>query len=282
MEEVTALTDQDTGTPVLTDQDTGTPAPHPPTGTCERSDAVRKAIALASGQQDCQWVMEEQIGRIEAITLEGSLQIPGDLAGMTALRRMKILGLTTPITREHFLETSQLRDLTIRIGKPEHEQERVTTEEGAFRDMPRLESLTIGAVDGWSEQTLGAETLLGLGNLRTLRMDYLKDVAPDAFLHSPGLREISLHGAKREDEFYPKIPREIFASLAGLRKVEIRNFRWPPILEVQNNEVACSATKWVSFKDNPKDGKRPLSVLTVGKYNRPKDVESMLGCGETQ
>ena len=248
-------------------------------GVCDRSAAARAAFALATADTPCGEVTEEQVAGIETITLEGSLPAPGDLAGTDGLRRLDIRELTTPITREAFREAREVRVLNIQIGKPEQEDSPpATLGENALRDLGMLEELTVGGRDGWTEQRLTATTLKGLGNLRKLRMDYLEDVDAAAFRGNPHLREISLHGTKREDETHPRIHRGTFDGLGQLRSVEIRNFRWPPVLDVKNGAVACSATRWTSFKNTAQDGRRPLSVRTEGPHSQPKDVESMIGC----
>ena len=260
-----------------------TAIPPPPTGVCDRSEAVREAITLAAGEPSCSLVTNEQVRQVEQITLDTSPPAPGDLAGMSQLRTLEIRGLNSSIPRDAFSGAEQLRKLSIQTGEPEGSVRRdIRVEEGALRNLDRLESLTVGGVEGSAEHTLTAETLRGLENLRTIRMDYLRSVDSQAFQHTPLIREIRLHGTRREDESHPKISKEIFAGLARLRTVEVRNFRWPPVLEVQNEKVACSATRWVSFKHNPSDGKRPLSVLIEGEYSRQKDVEDMLGCGEAR
>lgn len=254
--------------------------PTPSMGICERSPTTRAAIARAIPNAPCGEVTEIQLAGIEAIALEGSLPLPGDLEGMTGLRRLEIREITTPITRDSLREARQVQVLSILIGKPGEEDEipKATLEDSALRDMKRLEELTVRGRDGWTEQVLTGTTLEGLGKLKRIRMDYLDRVDPAAFRNNPRLREISLHGTRREDETHPRIHRGTFAGLDRLRSVEIRNFRWPPVLDVKNEAVACSATRWVSFKNNILDGRRPLSVRIEGPHNRPKDVESMLGC----
>lgn len=268
---------------------TGTgPAPEPAavrsTGVCERSKALQKAISSATGGTACPEVTWEQLARIETIILGGELPAPGDLAGMNGLRRLEVRNLTSPITRNAFAEAGSVTELNILIGEPEEGQEAnyATLENDAFRDMERLRDLTVSGVDGWTKHEITGETLRGLGNLRTLRIDYVESIDGAAFRHTPRLREISLHGTRREHESHPRIHREMFSGLGQLRMVEMRNFRWPPVLDVRNEAVACSAAGWLSFKSGEPRGKMPLSVLTEGGNGRPRDVESMPGCGEAR
>ena len=74
------------------------------------------------------------------------------------------------------------------------------------------------------------------------------------------------------------MPRELFAELNRIEHVEVKNFRWPPVLDVKNREVACRTRDWLSFANPEGPGKKPLSVLIQGKYNEPRDLESLTRC----
>ena len=103
---------------------------------------------------------------------------------------------------------------------------------------------------------------------------------PDALERTATLEQVRLHGAEGWDDFPPKIHAGLFRELDRLRYAEIRNFRWPPVLEVDNLRVACSAREWRSFTSPDDTGKKPLSILLKGKYQRPRDLESLGGCDQ--
>ena len=75
--------------------------------------------------------------------------------------------------------------------------------------------------------------------LRRLELDYIRSIEPDALSQTPRLEYLRIHGAESWKDFAPRVPRELFAELNRIEHVEVRNFRWPPVLDVKNREVAC-------------------------------------------
>ena len=66
--------------------------------------------------------------------------------------------------------------------------------------------------------------------LRRLELDYIKSIEPDALSQTPLLEYLRIHGAESWKDFAPRVPRELFAEMNWIEHVEVRNFRWPPVL----------------------------------------------------
>ena len=78
-----------------------------------------------------------------------------------------------------------------------------------------------------------------MSQLQQLEIDYVRSIAPEALAQSPRLELVRIHGTETWEDSPPRVPKGLFRALPRLGHVEIRNFRWPPVLEVHNREVVC-------------------------------------------
>ena len=254
------------------------PPTAPAEGICDRRRSVQRSILQELGENDCRNIGLEDLRRVRSL----SVHTPGidrkDLKGLEDLLRLKVTGLMEPLDQDTLWELEELHELVIQAGAADAPATTPILPTGALGRLSQLEYLRITSEEGHVRRDLTPELLSGTGKLRRLEIDYVGRIAPDALGKAPLLEVVKVHGTEAWADFPPRTPSSLFAELPRLRYVELRNFRWPPVLKVHNPEVACQAGDWRSF-NNPEDpGRRPLSVLVPGKHNRPKDVTSLKGC----
>ena len=257
-----------------------TPTPIPPGRICNRTKSAQRAILLELGMKSCRQPIMEDLGKIKKLRIARGPIVEGDLEGMNNLAKLEIVELGIPLGRDALPSMPELRELTIQTLEPEAGIQNANTilTPGIFSRLPRLERLQVTGENGWNEEDLTAELLSGMPLLRRLELDYISSIEPDALSRTPLLEYVQIHGSESWKDFAPRVPRELFAELNRIKHVEVRNFRWPPVLDVKNQETACRTKGWLSF-DNPEgQGEEPLSVLIQGKYNKPRDLESLTGC----
>ena len=292
-----------------------TPTPTPPGRICNRTKSAQRAILLELGMKSCRQPVMEDLGKIKKLRITRGPITRGDLEGMNNLAKLEIVDLGIPLgpgmlgsmpelreltiqtrdpdiqtrdpaiqTRDPAIQTRdpaiQTRDPAIQTREPETGMRSPNTilTPGIFSGLPRLEQLRVTGEKGWNEEDLTAELISGMPRLRQLELDYIRSIEPDALSQTPRLEYLRIHGAESWKDFAPRVPRELFAELNRIEHVEVRNFRWPPVLDVKNREVACRTREWLSFANPEGPGKKPLSVLIQGKYNEPRDLESLTGC----
>ena len=259
-----------------------TPTPIPLGRICNRTKSAQRAILLELGMKSCRQPVMEDLGKIKKLRIARGPIIQGDLEGMNNLAKLEIVDLGTPLGRNVLPSMPELRELTIQTREPETGMRSPDTilTPGIFSKLPRLERLRVTGESGWNEEELTAELISGMPLLRRLELDYIRSIEPDALSQTPLLEHFRIHGAESWRDFAPRVPRELFAELSLIKHVEVRNFRWPPVLDVKNPEAACRTREWLSFDTPEGRGKKPLSVLIQGKYNQPMDLESLTGCEE--
>ena len=251
--------------------------------------------------KSCRQPVMEDLGKIKKLRIARGPITRGDLVGMNNLAKLEIVDLGIPLgpgmlgsmpeLRELAIQTLdptiQTRDPTIQTREPAIQTREPETGmrspntiliPGIFSELPRLEQLRVTGEKGWNEEDLTAELISGMPRLRRLELDYIRSIEPDALSQTPRLEYLRIHGAESWKDFAPRVPRELFAELNWIEHVVVRNFRWPPVLDVKNREVACQTREWLSFANPEGPGKKPLSVLIQGKYNEPRDLESLTGC----
>ena len=258
-----------------------TPTPIPQGRICNRTKSAQRAILLELGMKSCRQPVMEDLGKIKKLRIARGPIIKGDLEGMNNLAKLEIVDLEISLGHNALPSMPELRELTIQTREPETGMRSPNTilTPGIFRRLPRLERLQVTGENGWKEENLTAELISGMPLLRRLELDYIKSIEPDALSQTPLLEYLRIHGAESWEDFAPRVPRKLFAELNWIEHVEVRNFRWPPVLDVKSQEAACRTRGWRSFA-NPEGrvGEAPLSVLIQGKYNEPRDLESLTGC----
>ena len=264
-----------------------TPTPTPPGRICNRTKSAQQAILLELGMKSCRQPVMEDLGKIKKLRIARGPITRGDLEGMNNLAKLEIVDLGIPLGPGMLGSMPELRELaiqtldpTIQTLDPETGMRSPNTIliPGIFSELPRLEQLRVTGEKGWNEEDLTAELISGMPQLRRLELDYIRSIEPDALSQTPRLEYLRIHGAESWKDFAPRVPRELFAELNWIEHVEVRNFRWPPVLDVKNREVACRTREWLSFANPEGPGEKPLSVLIQGKYNEPRDLESLTGC----
>ena len=230
--------------------------------------------------KSCRQPVMEDLEKIKKLRIARGPITRGDLEGMNNLEKLEIVDLEIPLGHNVLPSMPELRELTIQTREPETGTGSPNTilTPGIFSGLPRLEQLQVTGENGWNEEDLTAELISGMPLLRRLELDYIKSIEPDALSQTPRLEYLRIHGAESWKDFAPRVPRELFAELDWIKHVEVRNFRWPPVLDVKNQEAACRTRGWRSFANPEGRGKKPLSVLIQGKYNEPRDLESLTGC----
>ena len=257
-----------------------TPTPIHPGRICNRTKSAQRAILLELGMKSCRQPVMEDLGKIKKLRIARGPIVEGDLEGMNNLAKLEIVELGIPLGRDALPSMPELREMTIQTREPEAGIQNANTilTPGIFSGLPRLERLQVTGENGWNEEDLTAELLSGMPLLRRLELDYISSIEPDALSRTPLLEYVRIHGSESWKDFAPRVPRELFAELNRIKHVEVRNFRWPPVLDVKNKEAACRTKGWLSFDSPEGRGEEPLSVLIQGKYNQPRDLESLTGC----
>ena len=257
-----------------------TPTPIPQGRICNRTKSAQRAILLELGMKSCRQPVMEDLGKIKKLRIARGPITRGDLEGMNNLEKLEIVDLEIPLGQNVLPSMPELRELTIQTREPETGTGSPNTilTPGIFSGLPQLERLQVTGENGWNEEDLTAELISGMPLLRRLELDYIKSIEPDALSQTPLLEYLRIHGAESWKDFAPRVPRELFAEMDWIEHVEVRNFRWPPVLDVKNQEAACRTRAWRSFANPEGRGKKPLSVLIQGKYNEPRDLESLTGC----
>ena len=257
-----------------------TPTPTPQGRICNRTKSAQRAILLELGMKSCHQPVMEDLGKIKKLRIARGPITRGDLEGMNNLVKLEIVDLEIPLGQNVLPSMPELRELTIQTREPETGTGSPNTilTPGIFSGLPQLERLQVTGENGWNEEDLTAELISGMPLLRRLELDYIKSIEPDALSQTPLLEYLRIHGAESWKDFAPRVPRELFAEMSWIEHVEVRNFRWPPVLDVKNQEAACRTRAWRSFANPEGRGKKPLSVLIQGKYNEPRDLESLTGC----
>ena len=263
---------------------TPTPVPPTPKTICNLAKPVQKAVLRELGKASCQEATMGDLGSIKKLLITGAPITGGIMQKMPDLARLEIKDLETPLGANALAGLKELRTLTISAQRPRSGTPGISSilSPGIFRDLGRLEKLTVTGDDGWNEQDITKEWMSGMPQLRHLKLNYVRSIEPDALDQATLLEEVRIHGTSRWRQFPPRIPRRLFAHLPNLKQVEIRNFRWPPVVDVPNHEVACQAKSWLSFNSPEDPGRTPLSALVEGKYSQPKDVESLKDCGQEE
>ena len=218
-----------------------TPTPIPPGRICNRTKSAQRAILLELGMESCRQPVMEDLGKIKKLRIARGPIIEGDLEGMNNLAKLEIVDLETPLGRNVLPSMPELRELTIQTREPKTGMRSPDTilTPGIFSGLPRLERLRVTGENGWNEEELTAELISGMPLLRRLELDYIRSIEPDALSQTPLLEYVRIHGAESWKDFAPRVPRELFAELSLIKHVEVRNFRWPPVLDVKNPEAAC-------------------------------------------
>ena len=257
-----------------------TPTPIPQGRICNRTKSAQRAILLELGMKSCRQPVMEDLEKIKKLRIARGPITRGDLEGMNNLEKLEIVDLEIPLGQNALPSMPKLRELTIQTREPETGTGSPNTilAPGIFSGLPQLERLQVTGENGWNEEDLTAELISGMPLLRRLELDYIKSIEPDALSQTPLLEYLRIHGAESWKDFAPRVPRELFAEMDWIEHVEVRNFRWPPVLDVKNQEAACRTRAWRSFANPEGRGKKPLSVLIQGKYNEPRDLESLTGC----
>ena len=270
---------------VETDQEpTPTPVPPTPKTICNLAKPVQQAMLRELGKTSCQEATMGDLGSIKKLLITGG-PITGEIMQkMPNLAQLEIKDLETPLGTNALAGLKELRTLTISAQRPRSGEQGISSilAPGIFRDLGQLEKLTVTGDDGWNEQDITKEWMSGMPQLRHLKLNYVRSIEPDALDQAALLEEVRIHGTSTWRQFPPRIPRQLFAHLPNLKQVEIRNFRWPLVVDVPNLEVACQARSWLSFNSPEDPGRTPLSVLVQGKYTEPKDVESLKDCGREE
>ena len=252
------------------------PAPDPPArtgGICNRAKPVQRAIAEKLGLASCAQAQRELLEEIRELRIDSRTLARHDLRGLENLARLEIRGLEAPVKPGVLERLENLRELTVSIGEGRNDNPLTP---GMLRGLSQLEELEV--TGSGAGIRIDRELLTGAHRLKRLELSFVESLQPDSLRATPLLEEVRIHGSSATGEQPPRIPRELFAKLPMLEYVELRNFRWPPVVEVKNAATACQAKKWQSVSGSGRKGKGPLSVLVEGKYNRPKDLES-LECG---
>ena len=264
-----------------------TPTPTPPGRICNRTKSAQRAILLELGMKSCRQPVMEDLGKIKKLRIARGPITRGDLVGMNNLAKLEIVDLGIPLGPGMLGSMPELRELAIQTLDPTIQTREPETGMRSpntilipriFSGLPRLEQLRVTGEKGWNEEDLTAELISGMPRLRRLELDYIRSIEPDALSQTPRLEYLRIHGGESWKDFAPRVPRELFAELNWIEHVVVRNFRWPPVLDVKNREVACRTREWLSFANPEGPGKKPLSVLIQGKYNEPRDLESLTGC----
>ena len=251
---------------------------NPDLGICGRSAAARRTITGKLGIESCKDITPEDLYNIEELQITIQDLRPDDLAQMYNLRELQIDGLEKEIPSRAFEDLHNLRKLNIYTNEPDlAESRRTLLAPGTFTALENLEILGVTSDQGWATFELNQKTLSGLSQLQELRMDFITAIHPGAFNITPRLRRIDLHGITQEGEFLQRIPKEMFQHLGELEEVSLNNFRWPPLIQVSNQQTACAARNWKAISPHNPSGSTPLSV-TIGTDSRPRDLESMLVC----
>ena len=265
-----------------------TPTPTPDTGLCGVSPELRQTLLDILGQHCCGEVRPEELAAVTDLSIRQEDLESGALErlGMNGITGLTVTGVTRPLSEPALRFHSRVKTLVVITGSEEEADETGTAETrsviptGILKELPELEKLVLTGVDGRRENTLEPGILDGTERLRDFRMDYLVGIEPDALSQAPSLEMVRLHGSERRGDFPPRIPPEIFGELPLLRSVEIKNFRWPPVLQLKNLETACRARSWRSFNEaGDTVGKKPLGFILPGEYQQPRDLESLEGCG---
>ena len=219
--------------PTFTPENTSTPAPPP--GICTRTPGVQNAIINRLEIIYCAQIDDFELNRIDWLKVETPDIEPQDLSSMPNLTDLELTGIHFILEPNFFREIPQLTSLKINSTSPRIADQRILSP-GVFRDLTKLRSLDINIERGWTSITLNGQILDGLSQLRTIDVESVELVSPEAFTHMNKLQVIELKGVD-----YPQIPRELLGNLKELKEVRITGFRWPNRINLPNFEFACLA-----------------------------------------
>ena len=251
---------------------------NPELGICSRSPQARTTITEKLGMESCKDVTPDDLYTIQELQITIQALEPQDLAEMYNLAELQVDGLEKEIPSRAFRDLHNLQKLQVFTNEPaQGEARRTLLPPGAFNGLEKLKALSVTSDQGWATFKLDQRTLSGLQQLESIRMDFISNIQAGAFNTTPGLRKIDLHGVNRDGEFVQRIPRDMFKNLPELEQVTLHNFRWPPLIHLDNQEVACAARNWKARSAQNNSGSTPLSI-TIGADTRPRDLESMSEC----
>ncbi len=155
---------------------------------------------------------------------------------------------------------------------------------GSFLGLDKLRTLRITAQDNWSGLIVENNTLEGLPALETLQLNYLQRIDPKALERTPRIKNVYLFRKSEPGQPDQEIPTHLFAQLPELESVQLRGYRWPLILTLNNHEKACNARSWKAQSAGNPDlpPQSPFRVKLIGQEDSNIDLETIDNCPEPE
>ena len=234
-----------------------------PTGgrsICDRTPEVQTAIIAALAEVGpelpCSAITPPELFRLRTLAVSAVTLKPRDLANLPNLHN---LDLTTRVKRLRdltpgtFTGMKHLKTLTLSLSHPRTDPPPIHTEElipNLFSQLPDLAELTINIDEQSPALLLNKGPFRGLSRLKTLEVNHIHAVDPQALDHMKGLHAVTLKGRHElEATKQQTLPPDLLRTQLNLQRAQIQGLQLPSAITLASFEAACYAQDWLPKDD---------------------------------